>query len=67
MGGGRMDSTFRVSGTVRDRREYRRGFGYQGNASRQGWEREVAELGIGAAMKEAHLSLRSLSTVVGFR
>ncbi len=36
-----------------DRREYRRGFGYQGNASRQGWDREVAELGVGAALKEA--------------
>ncbi len=36
-----------------DRREYLRGFGYQGSASRQGWERDVAELGIGVAMKEA--------------
>jgi choline dehydrogenase-like flavoprotein len=36
-----------------DRREYRRGFGYQGSASRSGWDRDVAELGIGATMKEA--------------
>jgi choline dehydrogenase-like flavoprotein len=36
-----------------ERREYLRGFGYQGSASRQGWERAVAELGIGAAFKDA--------------
>ena len=36
-----------------DKRDYLRGFGYQGSASRQGWERDVAELGIGAEMKEA--------------
>jgi len=36
-----------------DRRAYRRGFGYQGGASRLGWDREVAELGIGAPLKEA--------------
>ncbi|HSC29589.1 MAG TPA: GMC family oxidoreductase [Vicinamibacterales bacterium] len=36
-----------------DRREYLRGFGYQGGASRQGWERAVAELGVGAAFKDA--------------
>ena len=36
-----------------DRRDYRRGFGYQGAASRQGWDREVAELGVGAGLKEA--------------
>ena len=36
-----------------DQRDYQRGFGYQGAAGRQGWERDVAELGIGAAMKEA--------------
>lgn len=35
-----------------DRREYTRGFGYQGSASRLNWAREVAELGIGAALKE---------------
>ncbi len=36
-----------------DAREYTRGFGYQGSASRQGWARDVAELGIGAPLKEA--------------
>ncbi len=36
-----------------DKRGYTRGFGYQGNASREGWAREVAELGIGAPLKEA--------------
>jgi choline dehydrogenase-like flavoprotein len=35
-----------------DRRDYTRGFGYQGSASRQGWARDVAELGIGAPLKE---------------
>jgi choline dehydrogenase-like flavoprotein len=36
-----------------DKREYVRGFGYQGSASRQGWERAVAELGVGASFKDA--------------
>ena len=36
----------------RDKRPYLRGFGYQGSANRQGWERAVAELGIGAAFKD---------------
>ena len=36
-----------------DKREYLRGFGYQGSASRQAWERAVAELGVGAAFKDA--------------
>jgi choline dehydrogenase-like flavoprotein len=36
-----------------DRRGYLRGFGYQGSASREGWAREIAELGIGAPLKEA--------------
>jgi choline dehydrogenase-like flavoprotein len=35
-----------------DSRDYTRGFGYQGSASRQGWARDVAELGIGAPLKE---------------
>jgi choline dehydrogenase-like flavoprotein len=35
-----------------DKREYLRGFGYQGSASRQGWERAVAELGVGASFKD---------------
>jgi choline dehydrogenase-like flavoprotein len=36
-----------------DKRDYLRGFGYQGGASRQGWSRDVAELNIGAGFKEA--------------
>jgi len=36
-----------------EKRDYTRGFGYQGNASRQGWERDVAEIGIGLPLKEA--------------
>ena len=36
-----------------ERRDYLRGFGYQGSASRQGWERAVAELGVGGAFKDA--------------
>lgn len=34
-----------------DKREYLRGFGYQGAASRTGWSREIAELNIGADFK----------------
>ncbi len=36
-----------------DKRDYTRGFGYQGTASRKGWERDVAEVGIGAPLKDA--------------
>ena len=36
-----------------DKRDYLRGFGYQGSASREEWGRAVAELGIGAAFKDA--------------
>jgi choline dehydrogenase-like flavoprotein len=36
-----------------DKREYLRGFGYQGGASRNGWSREIAELNIGGAFKDA--------------
>ncbi len=36
-----------------DKRPYLRGFGYQGSASRSGWQREVAELSIGADFKDA--------------
>jgi choline dehydrogenase-like flavoprotein len=35
-----------------DKRQYLRGFGYQGSANRQGWERAVAELGVGASFKD---------------
>src|SRR6218665_1289524 len=36
-----------------DKRDYVRGFGYQGGASRSGWGHEVAELTIGGDFKEA--------------
>jgi choline dehydrogenase-like flavoprotein len=35
-----------------EKRDYIRGFGYQGGGSRQGWSRNVAELGIGAELKD---------------
>jgi choline dehydrogenase-like flavoprotein len=36
-----------------DKREYLRGFGYQGGASRDNWTNYVKELSIGAELKEA--------------
>jgi choline dehydrogenase-like flavoprotein len=36
-----------------DKRDYLRGFGYQGSASRQGWGRNVAEMGLGADLKDS--------------
>ena len=36
-----------------DKRDYIRGFGYQGGASRDGWSRSVAELSIGGDYKDA--------------
>ena len=35
-----------------DKRDYLRGFGYQGSASRMGWNREIAELSIGGDYKD---------------
>ena len=35
-----------------EKRNYLRGFGYQGSAGRDGWSRAVAELGVGAAFKD---------------
>jgi choline dehydrogenase-like flavoprotein len=35
-----------------EKREYLRGFGYQGSAGRDGWSRAVAELGVGAQFKD---------------
>ncbi len=34
------------------KRDYIRGFGYQGGASREGWNRGATELGVGASLKE---------------
>jgi choline dehydrogenase-like flavoprotein len=36
-----------------DKRDYLRGFGYQGGGSREGWSRDVAEYSIGSQFKEA--------------
>ncbi len=36
-----------------EKRDYLRGFGYQGGASRQNWSREVAEMSIGGDFKDA--------------
>jgi choline dehydrogenase-like flavoprotein len=38
-----------------DKRDYMRGFGYQGGAGREGWGRELAELSIGGDFKDALL------------
>ena len=35
-----------------DKRNYKRGYGYQGSASRGDWKRDVKELGIGAGLKD---------------
>jgi choline dehydrogenase-like flavoprotein len=35
-----------------EKREYVRGFGYQGGGSRQGWQRDVAEFNIGTELKD---------------
>ena len=36
-----------------DKRDYIRGFGYQGGASREGWSRGIAEMNIGGDFKDA--------------
>ncbi|KGE16184.1 GMC oxidoreductase [Sphingobacterium deserti] len=36
-----------------DKRDYLRGFGYQGGAGREGWSRSVAELSLGGTFKDA--------------
>ena len=36
-----------------DKRDYARGFGYQGSGDRKGWTREIAELGVGKPLKDA--------------
>ena len=36
-----------------DKRDFLRGFGYQGGAGRDGWSRAVAELGVGGKFKDA--------------
>jgi len=36
-----------------DKRDYLRGFGYQGNGTRESWNRNIAELNIGEELKDA--------------
>jgi choline dehydrogenase-like flavoprotein len=36
-----------------EKRDYLRGFGYQGSAARAGWQRGIAELGLGADFKDS--------------
>jgi choline dehydrogenase-like flavoprotein len=36
-----------------DKRDYKRGFGYQGGGSREGWSRDVAEFSVGGQYKDA--------------
>lgn len=43
----------RYRNVYNDKRDYVRGFGYQGSASREGWARELAELKIGGDFKDA--------------
>ncbi len=42
----------RYQNLLNDKRNYLRGYGYQGGASRSGWGRNAAELEIGAALKD---------------
>ncbi|MFK5971743.1 MAG: GMC family oxidoreductase [Flavobacteriaceae bacterium] len=46
---------FRNLGGTSNRKDYIRGFGYQGGASRGNWEDTVAELAFGAELKDAIL------------
>ncbi|MBS1626585.1 MAG: GMC family oxidoreductase [Bacteroidetes bacterium] len=48
-----------------DKRDYLRGFGYQGGSGRQGWSREIAELNIGADLKEALVEPGSWTMGIG--
>ncbi len=36
-----------------DKRDFLRGYGYQGSASRDGWSRDIAEMNIGGSFKDA--------------
>lgn len=42
----------RFANLGRDKRNYLRGFGYQGAASRESWSRDIAELSIGGRFKD---------------
>jgi choline dehydrogenase-like flavoprotein len=53
--GGRANGIYipRYRNLFGDKRDYLRGFGYQGSASREGWSRNVAEYSIGTDYKDA--------------
>lgn len=53
--GGVYIPRFRNLGGSSDRKDYKRGFGYQGGASRGNWEETVAELAYGKDLKESIL------------
>jgi len=46
---------FRNLGGATNRKEYKRGFGYQGGASRNNWENTIAEMAFGKNLKEVIL------------
>ena len=46
---------FRNLGGASDRKNYKRGFGYQGGASRENWDDAIAEMSFGKDLKEAIL------------
>lgn len=46
---------FRNLGGASDRKEYKRGFGYQGGAGRGNWDESIAEMTFGKDLKEAIL------------
>lgn len=48
-----------------EKRDYLRGFGYQGRASRENWAREIKEYSIGAEFKEALMEPGSWSIGMG--
>lgn len=53
---GRKPSSFyipRYRNWAGDKRDYLRGFGFQGGANRQNWKRDVAEFGLGEDLKNA--------------
>ena len=47
-----------------EKRDYLRGFGYQGGAGRDGWSRAVAELGVGARSRTTRRSLARFAAEV---
>ena len=56
-----------------DKRDYLRGFGYQGQAGREDWNRSIAELSIGADLKDAlqepgdwNISIQSFGEVLPY-